>query len=127
MHKLFNKKRAFLNNWQNLSQEQVLDNIKYLLENYKKYNISLLGKDRVRIDNILIYKKEIQILWYKYSVYMINKRMFTVNSQVGSYISKLIYCCEHAKDEQILKGKLGALKIKTLDLVHAINQKIREL
>ena len=127
MHKLFNKKRAFFNNWQNLSQEQVLDNIKYLLENYKKYNISLLGKDRVRIDNILICKKEIQILWYKYSVYMINKRMFTVNSQVGSYISKLIYCCEHAKDEQILKGKLGALKIKTLDLVHAINQKIREL
>ena len=127
MHKLFNKKRAFFNNWQNLSQEQVLDNIKYLLENYKKYNISLLGKDRVRIDNILICKKEIQILWYKYSVYMINKRMFTVNSQVGSYISKLIYCCEHAKDEQLLKGKLGALKIKTLDLVHAINQKIREL
>ena len=106
MSKLFNKKRAFLNNWENLSEEQVLDNIKYLLENYKKYNITLLGNGRVRIDNILIYKKEMQILGYKYNVYVINKRMFTVNGQVGGYISKLIYRCQHQEKEKTLIEKL---------------------
>ena len=39
MLKKFKKNRVFPNNWSNLSQEQVLENIRYLLENYKKHKI----------------------------------------------------------------------------------------
>ena len=116
MHKLLNKKRTFPDNWQNLSQEQVLENVKYLIENYKKYNIVFHG-DKVQIGNIFIHKSETQILGYTYPVYVINNRMFTVYGEVGHKISELIYHCRHPEDEKNLSEKLDEfLKKRKQDL-----------
>ena len=106
MLKKFKKNRVFPNNWSDLSQEQALENIQYLLENYNKYNIIFLTDDSVRIDNVRIRKKEVQIFQYKYTVYEINGRMFTVDGEVGRSISRLIYCCRHPKKEKTLIKKL---------------------
>lgn len=106
MLKKFKKNRVFPNNWSDLSQEQALENIQYLLENYNKHNIIFLTDDSVRIDNVRIRKKEVQIFQYKYTVYEINGRMFTVDGEVGRSISRLIYCCRHPKKEKTLIKKL---------------------
>ncbi len=106
MLKKFKKNRVFPNNWSDLSQEQALENIQYLLGNYNKHNIIFLTDDSVRIDNIRIRKKEVQIFQYKYTVYEINGRMFTVDGEVGRSISRLIYCCRHPEKEKTLIKKL---------------------
>lgn len=136
MHKLFNKKRTFPDNWQNLSQEQVLENVKYLIENYKKYNIVFYG-DKVQIGNIFIHKSEMQILGCTYPVYVINNRMFTVYSEVGHKISELIYHCGHLEDEKNLSEKLDEFLKKRLNLKEdkskekptekSVKQKIKEI
>lgn len=121
MHKKFKKNRVFPNDWSNLSQEQALENIQYLLENYNKCNIVFYGDDRLRIGNIYIHRKEVQILEYRYTVYEINRRLFTVDGEVGCYISKLIYCCHHPEKEKNLIEKLEEfLKRRKLDIIFVL-------
>ena len=121
MHKLFKKKRAFPNNWASLSQEQVLDNVQYLLKHLRKYCIGVLGADYVRIENIIIRRKKVQISRYIYDVYDINKRMFTVDGEVGHWISKLIYCCQHSEKEMGLKEKIKEqFEKQTLNIANKI-------
>lgn len=121
MHKLFvNKKRAFPNNWSKLSQEKAMENIKYLIENYKNYNITFHG-DKIQIDNIFIEKKEMQILGSSYPVYVINNRMFTVHSEMGHHISTLIYHCRHPEKEKTLWEKMEEfLKKHKLDITFVL-------
>ena len=136
MHKFFKKKRALPNNWKNLSQEQALEIIQYLLSNYRKHKISFDENGEIKIDNISIHQQEVQILGYTYNVYVINKRMFTVDGEVGHYISRLIDCCKHAKDKQRLPEKLKnfgkiinekkqSIKANTSDTVDMLNQRVR--
>ena len=87
-------KRYFQNDWSHVSQEEALRDIQYLLKNYKRYKISILGDRHVLIGNVDICKEEKTILNNKFTVYTINKRSFTVDSEVGFYLSRLIYLCE---------------------------------
>ncbi len=120
MHKLFDKKRTFPNNWSNLSQEKALEYINYLIKNYKNYNITFHG-DKIQIDNIFIEKKEMQILRYTFLVYVINNRMFTLYSEVGRQISTLIYYCRHPEKEKTLWEKLEEfLKKHKLDMTFVL-------
>jgi len=118
MH-MFKKKRKFPNNWTNLSVEQSVDNIKYLLENYRKYNITLQSDDRVLIDNVIIRKDKASILGYTYDVYVINNRVFTIDGFIGQYITQLIDCCKNTTDEKTLMEKLEQfVKQHKLDLYY---------
>ena len=106
MHMFNKKKRKFLNDWANLSVEKSVDNIKYLLENYRKYNITLQNDDKVLIDNVIIRKDKADILGYTCDVYVVNNRIFTIDGFVGQYITQLIDCCKNIKDEKTLMEKL---------------------
>ena len=118
MH-IFKKKRKFPNNWTNLSVVQSVDNIKYLLENYRKYNITLQSDDKVLIDNVIIRKDKASILGYTYDVYVINNRIFTIDGFVGQYITQLIDCCKNTIDEKTLMEKLEQfVKQHKLDLYY---------
>ena len=117
---MFNKKkRKFLNDWTNLSVEKSVDNIKYLLENYRKYNITLQNDDKVLIDNVIIRKDKADILGYTCDVYVVNNRIFTIDGFVGQYITQLIDCCKNIKDEKTLMEKLEQfVKQNKLDLYY---------
>ena len=101
-------KRYFPNDWSNVSQEEALRDIQYLLKNYKRYKISILGDRHVLIGNVDIRKEEKTILNNKFTVYTINKRSFTVDSEVGFYLSRLIYLCEQEKAEKTFLEKVQA-------------------
>lgn len=122
MH-LFKKKRVFPNNWSDLSQEHVLENVRYLLKNYKKYNICLPRNNIVRIDNVRIQRKEVQILRYTFDVYEINKRMVTVDSDIGHSVTELIRCCEHSEREQGFREKFKKWKKGFTE--NTVNQRLR--
>lgn len=106
MFNLFKKKRTFPNDWSNLSQEESAANIEYLLKNYKKHRITFLGEGRLSIDNVHIHQENKKILYYDYNVYVVNNRMFTIDSDVGQCISKLIYYCRHSENEKDWLEKL---------------------
>ena len=119
MHMFNKKKRKFLNDWTNLSVEKSVDNIKYLLENYRKYNITLQNDDKVLIDNVIIRKDKADILGYTCDVYVVNNRIFTIDGFVGQYITQLIDCCKNIKDEKTLMEKLEQfVKQNKLDLFY---------
>lgn len=101
-------KRYFQNDWSHVSQEEALRDIQYLLKNYKRYKISILGDRHVLIGNVDICKEEKTILNNKFTVYTINKRSFTVDSEVGFYLSRLIYLCEQEKAEKTFPEKVQA-------------------
>ena len=99
-------KRYFQNDWSHVSQEEALRDIQYLLKNYKRYKISILGDRHVLIGNVDIRKEEKTILNNKFTVYTINKRSFTVDCEVGFYLSRLIYLCEQEKSEKTFTEKV---------------------
>lgn len=99
-------KRYFQNDWSHVSQEEALRDIQYLLKNYKRYKISILGDRHVLIGNVDICKEEKTILNNKFTVYTINKRSFTVDSEVGFYLSRLIYLCEQEQAEKTFLEKV---------------------
>lgn len=100
------QKRKFPDDWSDFSKEQTLECVKFLLANYTKYKISVLGPGHVLLDNVDIRKQEKTILNNKFTVYTINKRSFTVDCEVGFYLSRLIYLCEQEKSEKTFTEKV---------------------
>lgn len=50
------EKRSFPNDWSGLSNKQVIENVKYLLEHYKEYKIKDKGENRIAIENVCLTK-----------------------------------------------------------------------
>ena len=99
-------KRYFQNDWSNVSQEEALRDIQYLLKNYKRYKISILGDRHVLLDNVDIRKQEQKILGYDFMTYIVNNRSFTVDNEVGFCLSRLIYLCEQEKSKKSVIEKI---------------------
>ena len=51
------KKRVFPDDWSNFTSEQVLENVKYLMCNYKKYKISKTNNSTFIIGNVKVERK----------------------------------------------------------------------
>lgn len=47
-------KRVFPDDWSDLTEKQVLDNVRYLKRNFKQYKLKLIDDNTVSIDNIKI-------------------------------------------------------------------------
>lgn len=104
-------KHIFPDDWSKISDKKAIEYLKYLLKNYKKYKISILGDRHFLIGNVDICKEEKTILNNRFTVYTINKRSFTINkrsftmdSEVGFYLSRLIYLCEQEQAEKAIKA-----------------------
>ncbi len=97
-------KHIFPDDWSKISDKKAIEYLKYLLKNYKKYKISILGDRHFLIGNVDICKEEKTILNNRFTVYTINKRSFTVDSEVGFYLSRLIYLCEQEQAEKAIKA-----------------------
>ena len=48
------KKLSFPDDWSNLTEEQVLENIKYLSKHYKRYKVKAIDDKSVSVDNVFM-------------------------------------------------------------------------
>lgn len=85
------EKRIFKDDWSDLSDNQVLENIKYLQENYKKYTISIPDCTRVLIGNVLICRKRMGE--YSKTFYVINNKEYCRETNIGKEIIDLAHFC----------------------------------
>ena len=71
------EKRSFPTNWSNLTDEQVLANINYLVEHYKDYEIKRVSKNSILIENVCLTKA----IFQKKHVFYVNSKFY----QCGNY------------------------------------------
>lgn len=78
------QKRVFSSNWSKLTDEQVLKNVRYLIDNREKYHKYLSPKGTVKIDNISILKSK--------NCYCINYRpVFMDTKPIEYYAIDVLY------------------------------------
>ena len=78
------RKRIFPGNWSNLKDEQVLENLRYLLGHYKKYEIIKYSDKYISIGNVFIRK-------YDNFSYVVNsKRYIEIGKPITGCLAKLL-------------------------------------
>lgn len=93
------KKIAFPDDWSDLSDEQVLENIQYLQKKYKKYKISQPDDKRIKIDNVEICRGQEEIVSGHVvgngrTYYTINNKTYYRNEENGKELIDLIHLCK---------------------------------
>ena len=88
------EKRVFPDDWSKLTDNQVLENIKYLLENFGKYTIVLPDDKHVNIDNVVIYRDVQKTGEYNKTWYIINNKIYSRESDIGKAIIDLAHFCK---------------------------------
>lgn len=101
------RKIAFPDDWSDLSEEQVLENIQYLQKNYKKYNISQPDDKHIKIDNVIICRDNENEISNSRICFTINNKKYYRNENNGKELIDLIHLC---------KMQMRPLKEKILDL-----------
>ena len=93
------KKIAFPDDWSDLSDEQVLENIQYLQKKYKKYKISQPDDKHIKIDNVVICRGQEEIVSGHVvgngrTYYTINNKTYYRNEENGKELVDLIHLCK---------------------------------
>ncbi len=86
------RKIAFPDDWSELSDERILENIQYLEKNYKKYNITVQDTDTVKIDNITIYRDGGGATHR--TCFTINNKKYYRHESIGKEIIELTHLCK---------------------------------
>ena len=100
------KKIAFPDDWTELSDERVLENIQYLQKNYKKYQISQPDDKHIKIDNVIICRDNENEISNSRICFTINNKKYYRNENNGKELIDLIHLC---------KMQMRPLKEKILD------------
>ena len=88
------KKIAFPDDWSELSDEQVLENIQYLQKNYKKYKISKPDDKSITIDNISICRDNEGTIGNGRTFYTVNNRKYYRDEGNGKELIELVHLCK---------------------------------
>ncbi len=88
------KKIAFPDDWSELSDERVLENIQYLQKNYKKYNISQPDDKHIKIDNVIICRDNESAVNNSRICFTINNKKYYRNNDNGKELSELMHLCK---------------------------------
>lgn len=91
------KKIAFPNDWSDLSEEQVLENIQYLQKNYKKYEISQPDDNSIKIDNVVISRNTEGNVANGRTYYTINNKKYYRNKGTAKELAELMHICKMYK------------------------------
>ena len=89
----------FPDDWSNLSDEQILENIQYLQKNYKKYKITIVDGKCIKIGNIAICRDNEEIISGHVvgtgrTFYTINNKKYYRNEENGKELIDLIHLCK---------------------------------
>ena len=91
------RKIAFPNDWSDLSDEQVLENIQYLQKNYKKYEISQPDDNSIKIDNVVISRNTEGNVANGRTYYTINNKKYYRHEDSAKELVDLIHLCKMYK------------------------------
>ena len=86
----------FPENWKNISEEEAIEHIKYLLEHYKEYDIRKFGDDGIVINEIKIYPYNINLrhnCTFKYMHINLQNR-YSDTDEIYKLIQQLIKVCK---------------------------------
>ena len=93
-------KRIFPSDWSKMTDDEVLENVIYLTQNYKKYKLAKPGENQVMLDNVVInIRHSDKSSFNQYSVN--NTKYFDIKSDAGFKLSVLYFGCER----QLRPGK----------------------
>ena len=88
------KKIAFPDDWSDLSDEQVLENIQYLQKKYKKYKISQPDDKHIKIDNVVICRDNEGSVGNGRTYYTINNKRYYRHEDNAKELVDLIHLCK---------------------------------
>ena len=91
------RKIAFPNDWSDLSEEQVLENIQYLQKNYKKYEISQPDDNSIKIGNVVISRSTEGNVANGRTYYTINNKKYYRNKGTAKELAELMHVCKMYK------------------------------
>lgn len=91
------KKIAFPNDWSDLSEEQVQENVQYLQKNYKKYEISQPDDNSIKIDNVVISRNTEGNVANGRTYYTINNKKYYRNKGIAKELAELMHICKMYK------------------------------
>lgn len=96
---MFNE-RNFLDDWSALTDEQVLQNIEYLLNHYKQYEIHRYDDNYVKIGNVSVRQRDTG--WGKFVYFSVNEKLYRdiIGEPITSGLKKLLYIGKKEYDER---------------------------
>lgn len=87
------KKIAFPNDWSDLSEEQIQENVQYLQKNYKKYEISEPDNKSIKIGNVVISRSTEGNIANGHTYYTINNKKYYRNKGIAKELAELMHLC----------------------------------
>ena len=117
------QEHQFPENWKNISQEEAIEHIKYLLEHYKEYDICKFGDDGIIINEIKIYPYNINLrhnCTFKYMNINLQK-LYNDTDEIYKLIQQLIDVCkveiEKREQEKAKNAENNAKKQKRKKII----------
>jgi len=113
----------FPENWKNISEEEAIEHIKYLLEHYKEYDIRKFGDDGIVINEIKIYPYNINLrhnCTFKF-MHINLQKLYNDTDEIYKLIQQLISVCkveiEKREKEKAITAAKNAKKQKRKNIV----------
>lgn len=113
----------FPENWKNISEEEAIEHIKYLLEHYKEYDIRKFGDDGIVINEIKIYPYNINLrhnCTFKF-MHINLQKLYNDTDEIYKLIQQLISVCkveiEKREQEKAITAAKNAKKQKRKNIV----------
>lgn len=113
----------FPENWKNISEEEAIEHIKYLLEHYKEYDIRKFGDDGIVINEIKIYPYNINLrhnCTFKF-MHINLQKLYNDTDEIYKLIQQLIKVCkveiEKREQEKAITAAKNAKKQKRKNIV----------
>ena len=113
----------FPENWKNISEEEAIEHIKYLLEHYKEYDIRKFGDDGIVINEIKIYPYNINLrhnCTFKF-MHINLQKLYNDTDEIYKLIQQLIKVCkveiEKREQEKAITAAKNAKKQKRKKII----------
>ncbi len=100
-----NEQHVFQKNWKEISDEESIKQLEYLLEHYKEYNIYNLSEDHIMIDDFSLWKSGFGSINYVYYVVNMQKVYSSLDKQFPLLEKLLDVCKQEAIIQQQAKQK----------------------
>ena len=102
----------FPEDWKNISQEEAIEHIKYLLEHYKEYDMYDFGKDGIVINEIGFWPVNINLrhgVTFKY-IHVNMQKIYSDTDDIYKLIQQLISVCKVEIEKQEQEKAINAAK-----------------
>ena len=102
----------FPENWKNISQEEAIEHIKYLLEHYTEYDMRKFGKEGIIINEIIFYPSNVNLrhgVTFKY-MHVNMQKVYSGTDDIYPLVQQLIDVCKVEINKRETEKAINAAK-----------------